>query len=40
MQKSKLDLKSKSHKGSELKNLLDQEMNTLFKLTHHNVFRI
>jgi len=25
---------------SELKTLLEDEMNMLFKLTHHNVFRI
>ena len=27
-------------KESELKKLLEDEMNMLFKLTHHNVFRI
>jgi hypothetical protein len=40
MQKSKSDIRLSNHHGSELKQLLDDEMNTLFKLTHHNVFRI
>lgn len=40
MQKSKSDLRMASHQGQELKKLLDDEMSTLFKLTHHNVFRI
>jgi hypothetical protein len=40
MQKSKSDIRLSNHHGEELKKLLDDEMNTLFKLTHHNVFRI
>jgi hypothetical protein len=40
MQKSKADMRMSSHQGLELKKLLDDEMATLFKLTHHNVFRI
>tara|TARA_B110000285_G_scaffold234272_1_gene310633 strand:- start:3009 stop:3251 length:243 start_codon:yes stop_codon:yes gene_type:complete len=40
MQKSKGDLRMGSNSGQELKKLLDEEMATLFKLTHHNVFRI
>jgi hypothetical protein len=40
MNKSKSDIRMNNHHGQELKTLLDDEMNTLFKLTHHNVFRI
>lgn len=40
MNKSKSDIRMNNHHGQELKKLLDDEMNTLFKLTHHNVFRI
>ena len=40
MQKSKADLRMASSQGQELRKLLDDEMATLFKLTHHNVFRI
>jgi len=40
MNKSKSDIRMNNHHGAELKKLLDDEMNTLFKLTHHNVFRI
>mmetsp|Transcript_5700 Transcript_5700/g.9039 ORF Transcript_5700/g.9039 Transcript_5700/m.9039 type:complete len:243 (+) Transcript_5700:1082-1810(+) len=40
MTKSKQDLMVGSPHGAELNQLLEAEMNTLFKLTHHNVFRI
>jgi len=39
MQQSKQDLTMGGEKN-ELKLLLEAEMDTLFKLTHHNVFRI
>jgi len=43
MLKSKDELRGTAIGGgrtSELRDLLEQEMNTLFRLTHHNVFRI
>jgi len=43
MLKSKDELRGSAVAGgrkSELRDLLEQEMNTLFRLTHHNVFRI
>ena len=40
MNKSKGDIRLNNSTGLELQKLLDDEMNTLFKLTHHNVFRI
>lgn len=40
MLKSKDQLRGGNLKNSDLKDLLESEMNTLFRLTHHNVFRI
>ena len=43
MLKSKDELRGSGLPGartSELRDLLEEEMNTLFRLTHHNVFRI
>mmetsp|Transcript_13083 Transcript_13083/g.22071 ORF Transcript_13083/g.22071 Transcript_13083/m.22071 type:complete len:113 (+) Transcript_13083:998-1336(+) len=40
MLKSKSDIRMGSQQGAELRSLIDEETNTLFKLTHHNVFRI
>ena len=39
MLQSKQDL-TLGGKDNELRKILEIEMNTLFKLTHHNVFRI
>ena len=39
MVSSKQDLTIGGSSG-ELRGILEEEMNTLFKLTHHNVFRI
>jgi ribosome biogenesis protein MAK21 len=40
MNKSKADLRSSSAHGQELRKLLESETDTLFRLTHHKVFRI
>ena len=40
MARSKEDLRVGSAQQTELKTLLEAEMDTLFKLTHHKVFRI
>ena len=40
MTKSKTDLRMNTRLGSELRKLLEVETDTLFRLTHHNVFRI
>lgn len=40
MLSSKQDLRMNSPAGQRLRNLLETEMDNLFRLTHHNVFRI
>ena len=37
---SKQDLRLNSPAGQQLRTLLEKEMDNLFRLTHHNVFRI
>lgn len=40
MLSSKQDLRMNSPAGQRLRSLLETEMDNLFRLTHHNVFRI